>query len=51
MNPCGCDTVEHFWTHTHAMDTQETFTHRFGNFYFSDKNHDFCKFQKILETP
>ena len=33
----------------HALDTLETFLNRFGNFYFSSKNHNFWNFQKILK--
>ena len=40
-----------FRTRTHALDAVETFPNRFGDFYFSSKNHDFRKFPKILENP
>ena len=40
-----------FQTRTHALDALETFSNRFGNFYFSWKNHDFRKFPKFLKIP
>ena len=40
-----------FPTGTHALDALESFRNRFGNFYFSWKNHDFRKILKILENP
>ena len=40
-----------FRMRTHALDALETFPYRFDNFYFPSKNHDFRKFQKILENP
>ena len=40
-----------FQTRTHALDSPESNTNRFGDFYFSTKIMIFRKFLKILENP
>ena len=42
---------ERFWTRTHALDSLESNTNRFDDFYFSMKIMIFRKFLKILGNP